>query len=461
MLAALTMLLCTGCSEDDTESTGDYCSISSLSIGSLRRTVVKRTGHGTTYKSVSTIYTTGWAFTIDQVNNEIYNRDSLPTRCSRTTVLNIAYRGRSIVYRLHNAPAATAWTAWNSTDSLYIPEDGGIDLKVYGSDGSERTYNMKLNIHKMEMGDWQWKDMTEELDMSTWSEARIAAIGNDVLLYGKGASGWNAVHGNEENAWETLTLTGITCDRMTSDMVNGSGCLFMTDADGNVWKSEDGAEWSETGLTGVSRLVAASPNRLYAIKDGTLCSTALSGNTEWTEEHIDDKPESVTTLDDLGSSTGLFYERQNGLKKLLLIATLKNPTKEDITAMAWGKMWNASGNEKQREWIYYTPSWATKFGLPAMSPLAVVNINESIMAFGGIVAQNEDLGIQPLNLIYFSQDDGLSWRTDDLHYLPDELWGKDCSWLSATTDSEDCVWIVARVNDTEVYVVRGKQNSAD
>ena len=167
VLFSLLLLSLSGCKEEETENTQDYCNITSFSIGTLKRTVVKRTGHGTIVKSVSTIYTTGWKFAVDQVNNNIYNRDSLPTGCARRTLLDITYRGKTLYYRNAGADDSVPWTVYASSDSVTIPENG-MDFRVEGNGGISRTYRVKLNIHKQEAGDWEW----DESCMSAMTTAR-------------------------------------------------------------------------------------------------------------------------------------------------------------------------------------------------------------------------------------------------------------------------------------------------
>jgi len=171
---------------------------------------------------------------------------------------------------------------------------------------------------------------------------------------------------------------------------------------------------------------------------------------------LDNTPPSMGNFIDVDSVRCLFYETSNYLKRILLVGTLKHPAKDELTAPEWCKMWTAPEDEARREWNYFTPLWVNKLGLPDMKPLAVQRSGSQLVGFGG--ATTNTPAITPLNLLYVSDDNGLTWRTDGLNYLPDELWGKNCAWLSSTTDEDEYVWIVARVNDTETYVVRGRQN---
>lgn len=456
-LFLLTLVLLTGCKDEQTEDTQDYCSITNFSIGSLKRTVVKRTGHGTTYTSVTTIYTAGWKFAVDQINNQIYNRDSLPTGSSRRTLLDIAYKGVSLVYRAHNASAETPWVAYASADSVTIPEDGGLDFMVNGSGGLTRIYHVKLNVHKQEGSDWQWSNRSEGLDMSNWVNARLVTHGKNVLLYATSdGQNWELWKTKGNNAWQKHTISGLPSGAKIDGIVAGKK-LYVCDGDGKVWTSIDGAEWTEHGLTDAKWLIGVSDNRLYAVRDNKLYSGALSDNTEWDEEVLDDRPSQMTDFSSLDSVRCLMMHRDNSLKRIFMVGTLKNPTSSDLTAYEWGKMWTADGDELSRSWIYYTPAWQNSYELPAMKPLGVVKSDNNLVAFGGSRSQKND--ITPLNFIYISIDCGVTWHTNDLHYLPDELWGKKCSWLSAAGDTDEYVWIVARVNDTETYVMRGRQYS--
>ena len=457
VLIAVVVTLLTSCNTTTTEEdTQDYCYISEMTIGSLQRTIVKRVDHDKTITTRSIIYTTGWPFTVDQINNKIYNRDPLPTGCSRRTLLSITYKGKNLLYRPHSASEAFGWIAYSSSDSIDIPEDGGVDFLVNGADGSSRVYNIQLNIHKQERGDWTWHDKSKGLNMNDWTEARITSIGDKVFLYGRNNNGWQSWCSTDGGAWESLTLSGLPETAAVASIVSDGEKLYTYDGKGNVWQSENGAVWTEQGITDVKRLVCVTAARLYDIKDGELRSTSLNEDTEWRNEVLDNTPLSMGNFIDVDSVRCLFYETSNYLKRILLVGTLKHPTKDELTAPEWCKMWTASEDEARREWNYFTPRWVNKLGLPDMKPLAVQRSGSQLVGFGG--ATTNTPAITPLNLLYVSDDNGLTWRTDGLNYLPDELWGKNCAWLSSTTDEDEYVWIVARVSDTETYVVRGRQN---
>ena len=117
--------------------------------------------------------------------------------------------------------------------------------------------------------------------------------------------------------------------------------LYVSDDDGKVWTSDDGALWTEHGLTDAKRLVGVSDNRLYAVRDGLLYSGALSGDAEWEEEVLDDQPLQMSDLSDLDSIRCLFFHRENSLKRMLIVGTLKQSVSDDSVTPEWGKMWTA------------------------------------------------------------------------------------------------------------------------
>lgn len=236
--------LLTACFNDDNTTQVEVssdCVVTSFGLGTLQRTVHTRTKDGTK----DSVYTqnvpaTGYAFTIDQEHNTIYNLDSLPqgVDLSRVKPQKFVASGVARLVSLLNQ----ADTAISTNTEIDLRQQR--TLHVYGLDGvSRRNYTLEVRVHR------------EEGDSVTWTQPT-------------------------EAAW---TAQGFVMPK--AGMVQGEGRSFrvqgtevFTTADGETWTrdsvdTDDAAQLPDGNVAGTV-LAARDVNRLqewvmYGTKNGT------------------------------------------------------------------------------------------------------------------------------------------------------------------------------------------------
>lgn len=164
VLAALIASMTTACFNDtatDITANNDLA-ITSMALGTLKRTVKTYnsvTKKDSTYESTlscSTLY----PLTIDQLNNRIYNVDSLPygVDASRTVMSSyVVTTGTTGIRRLDDPSQDTLYTSTDTTD-FSVPRV----LNLYGEDGiSRRSYEVDIRVHKQTTDSVNWDHMPD------------------------------------------------------------------------------------------------------------------------------------------------------------------------------------------------------------------------------------------------------------------------------------------------------------
>ena len=154
LLLALTLvpLLLTSCKDDDEEvAVSDNCIISSVTLGSLQRTVYGSEGTTSTVTYSGSLY----RMVIDQRAGTIVNSDSLPDHTQLSSVaLTVNFDG--ILSWRRASEEGAAWTAFSSGDALDLTTP--VKLRVFATSGSSyRDYTLTVNVHQQRGDSTVWQ----------------------------------------------------------------------------------------------------------------------------------------------------------------------------------------------------------------------------------------------------------------------------------------------------------------
>lgn len=442
--------------ENDPSLTGDYCYIQSVTLGSIKRTVVKRDRQGNVISTQNTSYS-GNPFHMTVNHREqpvgngealplIENRDSLPygSDLSRV-VVNIAFRGSIITYV--NANSMTQ--AYSTTDSLDLRKP--LRLQVFSGDSqTSRTYLLKVNVHQQEGDSLYWNQCGKDVDLLTgMTEAKAFTFDDRLTVIGrKGDKATMMVRSSldAEGEWQELLPTDAskavpaTADIQT--LHEAQGMLWLSTTDGQVYTSGNAADWQPIGekqAAGLT-LVEATANFLYAISDGKMMRSA-DGIT-WTEDKLDTDNTKLPSTD----IRSLTFVQANGNQRIVMVGNAKDGSK-----VTWTRMWNANEPEADAEWVFYPESSDNKVPCPRLQHLCILPYDGGCIAFGG--ASEEGHGThKAMDAMYISKDYGITWRPSSTLHMPWDLEGTE-GCIAATVDKDNYIWIIT---DGEVW--RGRLN---
>lgn len=445
LLAVLCGML-TSCFDDEEVTYDDYCYISNVSLGQIKRQIWTLDTLGNRVKAYTSYSGSSIQMTIDQRDNTIQNRDSLLYGSDLSAVLvTITYDGLSLVYRPANDSTAE-WKSYNSKDSIDLRQP--LHLLAIANDGaSNRIYTLKVNVHRQEGDSLYWTRQDSAVTQLQDMQVSRAVVQGDMLhvlgyvdqqvcVASRSLLGTSA-------EW-TRTDTHLPQDAQVGTLCQLNDKLYVGTASGNLYCSDDAALWQRVSTIGQNaRLAGAGKSFLYAV-DGTSLMRSADGQI-WEQEQLDDDarflPDTCITL--------LTFDGEDGDSRVVMVGYRAH--ENDTTAMVWNKTWSSNGQEDSSEWIFFTQTRENKWFCPRLESLNVMAYDDRCLAFGGASAY-EGGKHEAMCDMFFSRDYGITWKPDYELHLPNELRGVSGPVASAV-DGEHYIWIIA---NHEVW--RGRLN---
>lgn len=192
-------------------------SIKSFSIGTLHQTIHGKDSEGNDSFYVDTISYAHVPFTIDQINRQIYNKDSLPKEVDVTRVLaSISADNASIWYK-NKYDRDSLWT---SADSLDFTNAVTFKVMAYSELQNQfvfgKPYTVKVNVHKLNPDSLVWKHFGDKkfAEGVTLKEQKAVYMNDYIYVFGKTAEGNVKIYKANVNrgsfsSWEEVS-TSIT-----------------------------------------------------------------------------------------------------------------------------------------------------------------------------------------------------------------------------------------------------------
>ena len=448
-LSMLLMLpfLASSCSDDSNLATSnDYCYIRSVTLGAVKRRVELRDADGDVISVVNTTITgSNFAMTINQRDNTIENRDSLPYGCNLSAVLaTIAFDGSLLTYRVKDSDSD--WLAYNSTDSLDLTKP--LELLLFSNDSqSERVYTLKVNVHKQEGDSLYWKKCESEVaSLSGMTDMKVFFLNNKMMVIGQKTSGIVLAERSGIEAvgtWEETATTGLPLTADLQTLRQHGGTLYLSTSDGSILASTDAKTWQQEGATLAAglTLVEKTDKYYYVLSEGKLLRSADAST--WEEEKLDTKADSLPDA----SIRALTLQQTNGSDAIVMLGHRSDCTH----AVAWYKMWNIGWEcfENDAEWMFFPFSPDNRVMCPLLKYLNLIYYDGNCVAFGGASLDNAH---EALDAMYVSRDYGITWRPSTEIHLPVELKGTN-GCITGAVDKNNYIWLI-----TNAQVWRGRLN---
>lgn len=338
-------------------------------------------------------------FTIDQINGEIYNKDSLPygTVIREKVFCELKYVGLppSAIEIYQEASGKQAY--WNGSDSLDFSKFVRFTLFSY-NDKKRKTYTAKLNIHQQKPDSMTWIRTENLLGQKNIEEQRVLRGGDKYWMFTRTAGGYGLYRSDDATSWNPMSINGLSGKTLVlSQITIHEKTFYVPASDGTLYLSTNGTDWSALGgapeikaLLGTLDTVELSsrPSALTAIvkKGDTWHFASMNRQKQWT---IGDVVPDEFPIEGFGSASyeATFY------RHLLLVAGKKR--NGQLSNLSWdttdGLKWLCLNNATP-------PPWQAREGV------MLAYYDDRFYLIGGINTSHT-----ASKEIYRSSDRGLTW----------------------------------------------------
>lgn len=211
-------------------------SIKAFSIGTLRQTIYGTSSKGEDSIYVDTISYADVPFTIDQINRQIYNKDSLPKEVDVTKVLASISADNGAIYYVNKNGKDSLWT---SIDSLDFTNEMTFKVMAYSELQNKfvfgKHYTVKVNVHKLNPDSLVWKHFGDKkfAEGVTFAEQKAVYMNDYIYVFGETAEGNVKIYKANVNrgsftSWEEVS-TSITSIDINSAIVYNNEVHFIAD----------------------------------------------------------------------------------------------------------------------------------------------------------------------------------------------------------------------------------------
>jgi hypothetical protein len=336
--------------------------------------------------SLDTIYGVTYTFTIDQVNGQIFNADSVAygadTIINKILIKTLTTNGY-VTAGPDTPPLFLQDTIFNYTDSLDLSEtmEEQLQIRVRSYDGLHvKPYSIEVRIHQVDPDSLVWGEgayvpaLTNGA-ITTAKESKAALLGGKILLFASDESQVTVYP--ETNGWQE---TDIAAPIKVSSIINLNDTLYAASEVGDIYYSANGEDWTgaTTGTFTVENLITTFQSKdtkyISAIikeKDERVFATAVSsgtGDLTWTIGEI--VPDNFPVKHIVATKS---YTTPTGGQQALLIGEQVEST--DITATT---PWFSTNGLR---WGAMTPG-KEKYALPVMEEPSILYYGNTIYAFG-------------------------------------------------------------------------------
>lgn len=432
LFAILTSALFSCNSDDeitDTVTVSNDCIITGVTLGNIPREM-----HTTGYFGQDSTYSVGingsyYLMHIDQLNNRIFNTDSLPVGTNVAKIVFSAFnmRGTATIRDLGTG-SNVAFSASDTTD-FTTPRL----ITVTSTDlSATRQYVVEVNVHKEEADSFVWKQAAAT-QLAALSKMRLFAAGGTLTLFAHNAAGKTLclkASATQPEAWEEHEANAEIADPRGIQRFKEA---YYAIGNGGLLTSADGITWATVAAdVPINALVAAGRTELAGIGATDFYST--SDGAVWTK--VPNDAPAMLPKENI-SSVLVPSVVDDTYESLLLVG------KNGDAPVVWKRDIDCTG-EEIFPWVYYPVTEENIYGCPQLSSPSLIRYDGASL----LVGVDGEGAFAPL---YVSRDNGRTWKTGE--FKTPEISG--ATSIAAASDEQNYIWVVC-AGQGEVW--RGRVN---
>ncbi|MDR2917650.1 MAG: DUF6242 domain-containing protein [Tannerella sp.] len=390
-------------------------------------------------------------FTIDQLNNKIYNKDSMPygTNLDEKILVKVGYDSSYGAMNILFVEQATNDSIWGVSDSIDF--SAPVMITVYSYDGSStKTYEAKLNVHQVNPDTMVWSKYADIMSGKTFQDMKVLLYDRFYYMYVSENSGYNLYKSpvSDMMNWEKLTLSDFPDKAILSQITELEGDLYVISEDGNLFYSTDGQAWSQVDNYNdmpIKTLLGSLPASTITGRSSVLCCIAVADGVlrfvsidKYNTYTLGGEVPATFPLSGFGNFNyeTMYYPR--------LVLASGRDSKNNLSDKAWATMNGTT-------WASLSNAEAT---FSSREGAAVSYYDDCFFVVGGI----DPSGVA-LNDIFYSKDHGVTW-IDTVYVMAEEYTARGFSSVIIDKDNYMLLFGGKAGNDANVLneLWRGRIN---
>lgn len=401
--------------------------------------------------NIDTIYGKSIFFSIDHVNGQIFNRDSLPV--SADTIIN---KMRIMEIRTAGATVKHNGEFISSTDSVDLSKPYELKTESFTKE-HQKEYIVTVNVHKQDPDLIDWTEKASLPEEIRNDKKFTTSLGASALVYTENGKLYKLESHNSSN-WTELTPAGFTINEQNSikSIIKEDETLYMQ-VGTEVYSSNDGVAWNKLATNfPIETILSIYNKNIFAIasQDKRFFCTlnTIENSSVWEEGN---EVNNNFLQDNYSSAYYVGSHSQNTAS--MVMGTSANDTFRYAWMSTTGKSWN-----KLTDNINSSPC-------PLLDQPIMFSYNKRLYTLGKqeitvLVKKDKEEGDTEENtkpeevkkIVYqiYTSVDGINWKlAPKKQQLLEDI--NDKVIESVTVDSNNYIWFTCK---DEVGIWRGRLN---
>ena len=383
-------------------------------------------------------------YAIDQLNDIIYNPDSLPYLTKLQNVLvKVSFNPTYGVSSIQVERPDSLYT-WNTTDSINFSKLP-INFIVTAFGGKKKTYKIDIRTHKIDPDTIIWKQMPS---LSYTGESKSIAKLDSIYTYILSGGKINLNASSRKNIkWIDATVSGLPTNINMESFQYANSRFNVNDKSGNSYESTNGRKWAKvTNSLNVTSVVGVLPT-----SQGDLILSII----EEDGEYYFAKGSTLSNLQRVQSITGYNVNNVPSDFPISGIASYSNQATSSAERMlvVTGGL-SQSGNNLNNTWLIQNTSTGIEIAPFVQTPPFKGGAGLSLFGYDSKFYTLEN------KQFYISSDWGANWiKAPQKQSLITGI--KTNKGQSVIVDEENYIWILGGVSTSDTYlneVWRGRLN---
>ena len=374
-----TILIMASCAKSENETTlYSDAVITAFSLGNLTKYTTTIDDEGDITVTKTTYKGNSYKFTIDQINREIYNNDSLPVGtdyehilCSITTANN----GIALFKDLKEEDTYYYYTASDSID-FSSPRT----VRIMSSDGQGYTdYTVKVNVHKEDGNQFVWNELKSSSEVERMKGMKALYHNDKIYLFGDLDDKTQIIRIKDDNNWERIGKTMNFSSNAWKNVTTMLGYFFLYDQN-VLYVSTDGDQWTPASYKAeqpIKQLIGASTFELYALSMENKIMVSKDAGETWAIDN-NDKP-SMLPSEDITIVNYPVYMAER-CEQVIMIGNRPAGT-NDRYAAVWRKIIDFDDFKEGGSWSYMDLGSMEDFLLPRLTDYNLLCYEDGLLEY--------------------------------------------------------------------------------